>query len=136
MVSLMDLKTGEWTEGFKLTFKLMHINLIAISTSEVFICRGSQSGAAYNKKSWIYNIETGDIERKATATSIAWGSNCALLYLQKKAKKVVFCSATRGPRSNRAEIYDIQENKWELQPEFDMPNRIELAFSYTFGNRF
>lgn len=134
-MSLMDLQTGEWTQGFPLTFKLVYPNFIAISSIEVFVCGGTPTGGPYNTKSWIYNIETGNIDEKATSSVTAYGSNCALFYLKMKAKKVIFCAGNRNPKLNKAEIYDIQENKWELVPEFDMIHHVDLARVFVFGDR-
>lgn len=132
----MDLETGEWTQGIDIKENLFFHNAIAISSDEVFICCGySRTQSSSNKKSWIYNIATETIEGKSTATYAQYGSNCAFIYLQMKAKKVVFCAGSRSPVTNKVEIFDIQENRWEVVGSFEMTYHINLGVTFVFGNR-
>ena len=56
-----------------------------------------------------------------------------------KAKKAVLCIGYDGSSGNHgieAEVYDIENDQWEITTQFDFPRIMGYGFGFVRGNRF
>lgn len=113
---------------------LYSLTTVVISEHEVLITGGRTAiGGESVNNTWLYDDRTQVYQERAMSLYTHFESTCGYVYMESKGKKVVLCLGNAN--ENSAEIYDVENNVWEMAPQFSYPIHVTHAYAFIHEDR-